>query len=115
MATRLPALSFGLALAAAIWLLAWPVYSGFHDQQPFRATLLEVNGPGAILAVMFPVLIAFLPLLIRGQAVRVVAAFLIGGFSLIAMSIGLFYLPAGIVMALAACLTDGVESRDARP
>ena len=58
---------------------------------------------------MVPVFIALFPLMFRKQAVRVVAAILIGGFSLVAMSIGLFYLPASILMVLAACVADTAE------
>jgi hypothetical protein len=113
METRLSALSFGLAVAAAIFLLVWPVYSGLNNQQPFRATLLEVNGAWAVLPVMFPVLIAFLPVLFHRQAVRIAAAILMGGFSLIAlMSIGIFYLPAAITIVVAACIVDKAKARE---
>jgi hypothetical protein len=46
----------------------------------------------------------------RKQAVRVVAAILIGGFSLVAMSIGLVYLPAAILMVLAACVAEAPDT-----
>jgi hypothetical protein len=115
MKTRLAALSLGLALAASIYLLVWPVYSGFHDHQPANMTLVAVNGPSVLIPVMFPVLVAALPLLFRKQVVRVVAAILIGGFSLVAMSIGLLYLPAAIVMMLATCVADSAKMRDAFP
>ena len=109
MKTRLAALSLGLALAASTYLLVWPVYSGFHDHQPANMTLVAVNGPSVLIPVMFPVLVAALPLLFRKQVVRVAAAILIGGFSLVALSIGLFYLPAAILMVLAACVADTGE------
>ncbi|MDR3698959.1 MAG: hypothetical protein P4L56_04940 [Candidatus Sulfopaludibacter sp.] len=96
MGTRLTALSFGLAIAAAIVLLVLPVYSN-------RTTLPEENGAWAIVPVMFPVVMALLPVLFRKQAVRMAAAFLMGAFALIgSFSIGLLYLPAAIVMFLAA-------------
>jgi len=38
--------------------------------------------------------------------VRIVAAIVMGGFALISFSIGLFCLPAGILMGLAACVED---------
>ena len=107
--TRLTAVSFGLAIAAAIFLLVWPVYSGFNGDQPPHASLLQVNGPSAIIPVLFPVLTTLMPLLLRKQWVRIIATVLIGGFALIGgFSIGFFYLPAGIVMLLASCV---VESR----
>jgi hypothetical protein len=42
--TRLTAISFVVAMVAAIFLLVWPVYSGFHDGRPTRATLVQING-----------------------------------------------------------------------
>ncbi len=76
---------------------------------------MAINGPSVLLPVMFPVFIALLPLMFHKQAVRVVAAILMGGFSLVAMSIGLFYLPAAILMALAACVADTAVVPDALP
>src|SRR5437763_16685583 len=98
MKTRLAAPSFWLALAAAAFLLCWPVYSGFDGRRTTHATLLQVNGAWAVIPVMLRSAIALLPLVFRNQAVRIIATILMGAFALIAMSIGLFYLPAAIVM-----------------
>jgi hypothetical protein len=115
MKTRLTWVSFGLAMAGAALLLILPVYSGFDGNRVTHATLLEMNGTWAIFPVMLPVLIAATPLLFRKQAVRIIAMVLLCGFVLIAMSIGLFYLPAAIMMALAACVGDSAKFRDAWP
>ena len=104
MRTRLTAVSFGLAMAAAIYLLVGPVYSGSNGGRPTQATLLQVNGPWVIIPVMFPVLIALMPLVFRKQAVRIAAAIVMGAFVLISFSIGLFYFPAAILMLLASCV-----------
>jgi hypothetical protein len=110
---RLTAISFGLAAAAAVFLFVVPVYSGFRDHQTVRATLIEVNGAWAIIPVMFPVVVAFLPVLFRKQAVRIITAFIMLGFTIISgFSIGLFYGPAGIMMLLAACVDDSARWRD---
>ena len=62
---------------------------------------------------MFPVLVALVPLVLRKQVVRTLAAIVIGGFVFLGgMSIGLFYLPAGILMLLAACVEDSAKWRD---
>jgi hypothetical protein len=108
MKTRLTAISFALALAAAIFLLMGPpAYSGFHDGRPTHATLIEINGEWVIVPVMFPVLVGLVALVVRKQAVRIIAAIVMGGFVFLGgMSVGLFYLPAGILMALAACVED---------
>jgi len=115
MKKRLTAVSLGLAAAAAVFLLVVPVYSGFRDNQLVRATLLQQNGTWVIIPVMLPVGIALVPLAIPKQAVRVIAAILMGAFALIAMSIGLFYFPAEIMMILAACVGDAAKLRDAVP
>src|SRR5712691_1161533 len=110
MKRRLTAVSFGLAMAAAIFLLVWPVYSGSDGNRTTHATLVEVNGLWAMIPVMFPVLTALLPLIFHKQAVQIIATILIGGFALISgFSIGLFYLPAAITMLLATCVTPSAK------
>ena len=104
-------LTAGLAVAAAIYLVVWPIYSGLRTM---HATLLAVDEK-VVITELFPVVIALVPLAFPTQAVRVVAAILIGGFALVAMSIGLLYLPAAIMMVLAACVGDGATLRDAVP
>ena len=104
-------------MAAAIFLLVWPVYSGFdgNGNLTTRATLLQVNGPWVILLVIFPVLVALLPLIFRNQMTRIIATILIGGFAIISgFSIGLMYLPAAVMM-LAACVAPTPKSRDVLP
>jgi hypothetical protein len=96
--------SFGLAIAAAIFLLVWPVYSGFDGERPTHSTLLRVNGPWVIVPVMFPVLVVLVPLVVRRKWSRIVAAIVISAFVLISgFSIGMFYLPAASLMLIAAC------------
>ncbi len=100
-------MSFGLAIAAALFLLVWPVYSGFDGERPTHSTLMHVNGPWVIVPVMFPVLVVLVPLVVRRKWSRIVAAIVIGAFVLISgFSIGMFYLPAAIAMLLAACMED---------
>lgn len=111
---RLTAASLGLALAAAIFLLVWPVYSGFDGVRTTHATLLQVNGYWALVPVGSPVVIALLPLVFRKQALLIIATVLIGGFSLISgFSIGLFYLPSAVTMLLAACVSPAARFRQA--
>jgi hypothetical protein len=116
----LTAISFVLAQAAAIYFCVAPVYSGLRvsseigNPQPTRATLFEVNGAWAIVPVMFPVFVAVMPLLIRRQAPRIIAAIVLLAFSFVAgFTIGLFYLPSAIFMLLAACVEDSAKFRDA--
>jgi len=113
MKTRLTAVSLGLAMVAAILLLILPVYSGFDGNRITHATLIQVNGRWVIFLVMVPVLIAAMPLLRPRQGVQIIATILLGGFVLVAMSIGLFYLPAAVLMLLAACAEKSAKLRDA--
>ena len=111
MRARLTAVSFGLAMAAAIYLLIGPAYSVSDGKRLTHATLLQFNGPWIIIPVMFPVLIALTPLVFRKQAVRIAAAIVMGAFALIS-GFGLFYFPAAILMLLAACVEPSAKFRD---
>jgi hypothetical protein len=116
MKMRLIGASFALAISAAIFLLVSPIYSGFNGSRPTHATLLQVNGPYALIPVTFPVLMALVALLIGKQWVRIVATILISGFVVIGgFTIGMFYLPAAILMLLATCVADSAKLRDVLP
>jgi hypothetical protein len=107
MKNALAGASFGLALLAAGYLLVFPIYSGSNATQQTHATLLQVNGPHALIPVLFPVLITLITLLLGKWVFRVAATILIGLFVLIGgFTIGLFYLPAAILMWMAACVDD---------
>jgi hypothetical protein len=113
MKTRPAVVSFALAVAAAIFLMVWPVYSGFHDGSPAHATLIQINGRWVVVPVMFPVLVTLVLLVVRRQTVRVVAATIMGAFVLISsFTIGMLYLPGGILLLLAACVEDSALVRD---
>ena len=106
-------MAFSLALTAAIFLLVGPVYLGVGSGGVTYRTLIQMNGRGVIAPVMFPVLVALVPLVFRRQAARIIAAIVMGGFVLITgFSIGVVYLPAGILMLLAACVEDSAKFRD---
>jgi hypothetical protein len=124
MKTRFTAISFALAIAAVAFLLFVPVYSAGGVVTKARGsdvrsnaysssrTLLEVNGSAALIPVLFPAIVAVLPLVFRFQAVRIVATVLLFGFVLIAgFSIGFLYLPAAVQMLLATRVapTVGLE------
>ena len=93
--TILTALSFSLAMVAALFFLIFPAYSS-------GATLLQVNGPDALVPLLLPVIVALVALIPK-RVMRIVAAVLLAEFALIAgFSIGLFYIPAAFTMLLAA-------------
>jgi hypothetical protein len=105
--TLLTAVSFALAMIAAMFLMVVPLYtsvrqdaSGWHMT---HQTLLEVNGVrGIILPVLLPVAATLLPVLCRNQVLRIVAIILTGGIVVLGiLSIGNFYVPAVITMLVA--------------
>ena len=109
---RFAAVSVGLALAAAVFLLVWPVYTGYDAGHRTVATLLQVNGGWAVVPVAFPVGVALMAAVFGKRAIRIFAAFVMCAFAFIAMSIGLFYVPAAILMVLAACVPDSCRPGD---
>ena len=113
MKARLTSISFWLAAVAAVFLMMWPVYSGFDGRRTTHATLLEINAAWVIIPVVVPVVLASLPVISRKQAVRIVAAISMLGFTMISVSIGLLYMPASIMMLLATCVEDSAQWRDA--
>jgi len=107
---RLTAISFGFAAVGAVFLAVWPVYSVFDGRHAMHATLLEINGAW----VFIPVMVAFMAVLFRKQAVRIIATVIVWGFAIIGgFLIGRFYVPAAIMMLLAACVEDSARWRDA--
>jgi hypothetical protein len=105
MTMRLTLLSLALAIAAALFLLVYPVYSGLNNSHPTRATLLEVNGQSAIIPVALPVVVALVPVLFPHRVIRIIAAVVLGAFALIGgFTIGLFYVPAAVAMVVAASI-----------
>ena len=113
MKTKLALASLGLTFSAAMLLLVLPTGVAEYNGVRRTTTLLQSDGSWAIVPTMFPVVVALLPLMFPKQAIRIIAAFVIGAFSLIAFSIGLFYLPSAVAMLLAACVSDSAKFRDA--
>ncbi len=76
--------------------------SGTLRQTRERVSLLEMQGPSALVPLSIPPLIGLLPLVLARRLVRLVAAGLLLLFAIVAgYSIGLFYLPAAVTMVLA--------------
>ena len=115
--TRIPRparLALLVAAACGIGLVAWaflyPAYQETTDEVSTTQTrtLLEVNGPGALVPVLIPLAVTLLVavlLHLRAQAARVAAGVLVGllyAFAAIAMlSIGSYVLPTAIALTVA--------------
>jgi hypothetical protein len=110
----LTAIACALAVAAAVYLLVSPVYSGFSDNQPVRATVVQVNGLWSLVPVSFPIFLTVVPLAVPHKKVRIAVAVLLCAFVYLGgMTIGLYYAPAAVMLLLAACAPDSARLRDA--
>ena len=119
------------ALAASTWWIFVPTYTGYStsidamdlgvtELQATTLTLLDVEGPGVLITLMIPVVLAASPLLARNRPSlalwNLLAALALTAFSILgAWIIGLAYLPAA-ALSLAATLVAlfgrmGKESR----
>jgi hypothetical protein len=106
--------SFVFSLMAAVALIVLPTYSAGYENRP-RKTVIEVNGDSTIILLMFPVVVALAPVMFPARAIRIIAATLLCGFTAIgSFSIGLFYLPASLLMVIAASNARDT-SGDVRP
>jgi hypothetical protein len=110
------ALAASLAAVASAAVLALPLYtevelSAGGPGQVRHATLLETVGPAVFLPLLVPLVLTFLPLLVRGSARTVVSVATTAGLAIFVVigsgSIGWFYLPA-----LTAAVAAAVDSRN---
>jgi hypothetical protein len=66
-------------------------------------TLVEINGPWALVVLAFPTVLALLPVVFPKRAVRILSATRLVIFSLLgAFTVGLAYLPAAVAMGFGA-------------
>jgi len=66
-----------------------------------------MSGRRVLIPLVFPVIVAAAALFVRRRVVRLIAAPLLLGFCVLGvMSVGLFYFPAALVMAAAACMSE---------
>ena len=106
-------LAFALAFVASAGLLFAPTGTSIEGAavapgpaavpHVTRPTILQANGWLVLIPLALPVLIAGLAAILSARWTRIVAATLIGLFVFVAAaSIGLFYLPASLLLLLAA-------------
>lgn len=127
-------LAVGWSSAVLLHLLTAPAYeaitssavttpdgsTGFGSGVVTRATVLEVNGPGALVPLTFPLVVSAIALIAAfiassrwssrtaGLAAAVVAVFSLMG----AMTIGVYYIPVALLLLLGAVLPQhGCPSR----
>ncbi|MGZ4131647.1 MAG: hypothetical protein ACXVWF_01250 [Actinomycetota bacterium] len=108
-AGRFAVAAFVAAVAGALYAAFGPIYGGCEASMPGgqsscgSATGLAVNGSWILVVVSVPVVLALVPVLLRYRPVRVVSAVLLWACCVVgALSIGMFFLPAAILMTIAA-------------
>jgi hypothetical protein len=103
-----------LAVAVSGLFLVLPTYSSGSSESPSvgHATLLEINGAGALFTLAIPALIALIPVFVPIWWVRIVAGLVLAAFVVVGSpSIGMFYFPSAVTMLLAGLLSAPVRNR----
>jgi hypothetical protein len=113
MRLKLAAIALGLTLLASGALLLAPAGTETTDGQSIHVTLRQLNGDRVIGVLLVPVLIALVPFLSERRAAATAPALLMCGFVVIAMSVGVFYLPAAAVMLINGLRREGAAGRRA--
>jgi hypothetical protein len=106
-------IALALVLLAALAVLVVPAYEGSvagssAHAETTSSTVLEVSGPGVLITLVVPLVIAAAPVLTRGRpwlAVSIAAAALLTAFTALALlSIGVFLIPAAVAAIVALFL-----------
>jgi hypothetical protein len=70
-------------------------------------SIFEVDGAWVLVVVSVPVLVSLLPVVLRRRGARVVAAMLLWACCVVGIfSVGLFFVPAAVMMTVAAAMRD---------
>ena len=77
--------------------------SGVFSTRSYSESMFQVNGAWVLVVVAVPVLVALVPVLVRRKRVRIASAALLWfGCVLGMLSVGMFFVPAAILMTIAA-------------
>ena len=108
-ANRLAVAAFVAAAIGALVAAFAPTYTGCTTtagsavEVCSHETAFAVNGAWVLVVVSVPVLVTLVPVLIRRRPARIVSAVLLWiGCALGMLSVGMFFLPAAILMTIAA-------------
>lgn len=107
-ANRLAVAAFLASVLGALVAAFAPTYSGCETTSSgaeicSHATGFAVNGSWILVVVSVPVLVALLPVSVRRRPARVVSTVLLWiGCVLGMLSVGMFFVPAAILMTIAA-------------
>jgi hypothetical protein len=77
--------------------------SGAFVTRSYSVSMFQENGAWVLVVVSVPVLVALIPVLVRHRRARIVSAVLLWFGCLLGMlSVGMFFVPAAILMTIAA-------------
>jgi hypothetical protein len=83
--------------------------SGTFSTRSYGVSMFQVNGAWVLVVVSVPVLVALIPVLVRHRRVRIVSATLLWFGCVVGMwSVGMFFVPAAILMTIAASRREPV-------
>jgi hypothetical protein len=89
---------------------------GMSVTRSYNVSMFQINGAWILAVVSVPVLVALIPILVPHRAARIVSAVLLWTGCVVGMwSVGMFFVPAAIVMTVAAARREPVLVRPARP
>ena len=81
--------------------------SGVFSTRSYSESMFQVNGAWVLVVVSVPVLVALIPVLVRRRRARIVSAVLLWFGCVLAMwSVGMFFVPAAILMTIAASRSE---------
>ena len=81
--------------------------SGAFSTRSYSESMFQVNGAWVLVVVSVPVLVALIPVLVRHRRARIVSAVLLWFGCVVGMlSVGMFFVPAAILMTIAASRSE---------
>jgi hypothetical protein len=107
-------LALAAAAVAALVVVFAPTYTSCSSNAACHGdSALAVNGPWIVFVVSVPVVLTLIPVLIDHRASRAVAAVVLWLCCVVALlSVGIFFVPAAILLTIAAARRDPVHAGD---
>jgi hypothetical protein len=107
-------LALAAAGVAALVVVFAPTYTSCSSDAACHSdSALAVNGAWIVFVVSVPVVLTLIPVLIDHRVVRTIAAVVLWLCCVVALlSVGLFFVPAAILMTIAATRRDPIHAGD---
>ena len=103
--------AFLAALAGALYAAFGPTYESCDMDRCGSESTVSVNGWWVLAVIAVPVVFALAPVVFDRRPVRIASTVLLWAFCVIAgFSVGLFFVPAAILMTIASVRSDPVAT-----